>query len=67
MCVIALHLSENWPGLSSKSFLKMELVREARSCLMSSTPVLDEHKAIQTVLDDKHARAYHLFFEHGRA
>ena len=57
MYVIALHLSENWLRLSSKSFSGTELVREARPCLMNG----------QAVLDELRPKTHYLFFKHGRA
>ena len=54
---IAPDLELNWLGFELKIVPGTELVREARPCLMSSTPVLDEHRPNQTVLNDMHARA----------
>ena len=54
---IAPDLELNWPGFELKIVPGTELVREARLCLMSSTPVLDEHRP----------KTYCLFFKHDRA
>ena len=57
MYVFARDLDKNWPGFELKIVPGTELVREARPCLMSSTPVLDEHRP----------RTHCLFIKHGRA